>query len=229
MTEEAVGVFEPGPGGPYNGIYSGNAYDLMNEIPDNSVDMVFCDPVYSDAEQYLWLARESARVLKEDTALLAFSGGRDTASLQIAMEKYMRWVWNLKYVVQAKGARLRGYNLFLWTTDVLWFAKGNGYPKRGIPDTYISSGSAHWHYKWNKNVGVYEYYLTAFTEPGALILDPFCGSGSLPVACKRSGRRYIGFEIKPELAQEARVRIADTPLPLLMRNSDTWQYALGVS
>lgn len=33
-----------------------------------------------------------------------------------------------------------------------------------------------------------------FTDPGDLVLDPFCGSGGLGVACIRLGRRYIGID-----------------------------------
>lgn len=33
-----------------------------------------------------------------------------------------------------------------------------------------------------------------FTDPGDLVLDPFCGSGSLGIACTRLGRRYIGMD-----------------------------------
>lgn len=33
-----------------------------------------------------------------------------------------------------------------------------------------------------------------FTDPGDLVLDPFCGSGSLGIACMRLGRRYIGMD-----------------------------------
>ena len=33
-----------------------------------------------------------------------------------------------------------------------------------------------------------------FTEPGELILDPYCGSGGLGIACMRLGRRYIGID-----------------------------------
>lgn len=36
--------------------------------------------------------------------------------------------------------------------------------------------------------------LDLFTDPGDLVLDPFCGSGSLGVACVRLGRRYIGID-----------------------------------
>lgn len=33
-----------------------------------------------------------------------------------------------------------------------------------------------------------------FTDPGEIVLDPFCGSGSLGQACVRLGRRYIGMD-----------------------------------
>lgn len=33
-----------------------------------------------------------------------------------------------------------------------------------------------------------------FTDPGDLVLDPFCGSGSLGIACVRLGRRYLGMD-----------------------------------
>lgn len=33
-----------------------------------------------------------------------------------------------------------------------------------------------------------------FTDPGEVVLDPFCGSGSLGIACVRLGRRYLGMD-----------------------------------
>lgn len=33
-----------------------------------------------------------------------------------------------------------------------------------------------------------------FTDPGEIVLDPFCGSGSLGIVCVRLGRRYIGID-----------------------------------
>jgi site-specific DNA-methyltransferase (adenine-specific) len=36
--------------------------------------------------------------------------------------------------------------------------------------------------------------LEDFTDPGELVLDPFCGSGSLGIACVRLGRRYLGMD-----------------------------------
>lgn len=33
-----------------------------------------------------------------------------------------------------------------------------------------------------------------FTDPGDLVLDPFCGSGTTGLACLRLGRRFLGVE-----------------------------------
>lgn len=46
-----------------------------------------------------------------------------------------------------------------------------------------------------------------FTDPGDLILDPYCGSGTTGVAALRLGRRFIGCEMSPEYAEIARERL----------------------
>ena len=40
-----------------------------------------------------------------------------------------------------------------------------------------------------------------------LVLDTHCGSGSTGVACLRLGRRFIGIEIDPAMAETARERL----------------------
>lgn len=47
-----------------------------------------------------------------------------------------------------------------------------------------------------------------FTQPGDLIFDPFCGSGTTGVAAVRLGRRFIGVELKKEYAQIAFERVS---------------------
>ncbi|MCK5640914.1 MAG: site-specific DNA-methyltransferase [Gammaproteobacteria bacterium] len=47
-----------------------------------------------------------------------------------------------------------------------------------------------------------------FSEPGELVWDPYCGSGTTGVACIRLGRRFIGHEMQPHYAKIAAERLA---------------------
>ena len=44
---------------------------------------------------------------------------------------------------------------------------------------------------------------------GGLILDPFMGTGSTGVACKESGRDFIGIEIDKKYYDIAKERIGE--------------------
>ncbi len=57
-----------------NQIVTGDARELAKAIPDESVDLVFTDPVYDRIDDYRWLAETAARVLKPDRACLVFAG-----------------------------------------------------------------------------------------------------------------------------------------------------------
>lgn len=45
------------------------------------------------------------------------------------------------------------------------------------------------------------------TEEGDLVVDPFFGSGTTGVVCKRLGREYIGIELEEEYVEAAQKRI----------------------
>jgi site-specific DNA-methyltransferase (adenine-specific) len=52
-----------------------------------------------------------------------------------------------------------------------------------------------------------EELIRSFTCEGALVLDPFCGVGSIPIAVARNKRRYVGIEIESEYVRIARRRM----------------------
>lgn len=47
-----------------------------------------------------------------------------------------------------------------------------------------------------------------YTNPGALVLDACIGSGTTAVACIKSDRDYVGFELDSEMCAVARKRVA---------------------
>jgi DNA modification methylase len=58
--------------------------------------------------------------------------------------------------------------------------------------------------------------IKSFTDPGAIILDPYCGSGTTCVAAKKLGRKYIGIDRSEEYCQIARDRLeaVDSGVPV---------------
>lgn len=50
-------------------------------------------------------------------------------------------------------------------------------------------------------------HIVSWSNVGDIVLDPFMGSGTTAVACLKTGRNYIGFEISEEYCDIARQRI----------------------
>lgn len=59
-----------------------------------------------------------------------------------------------------------------------------------------------------KPVSLLELLIATSCPPGGLVGDFFAGSGSAGEACQTLGRRYVGAEIDPEMADKARARLA---------------------
>src|SRR3989338_2150640 len=55
--------------------------------------------------------------------------------------------------------------------------------------------------------GLIEEFVRFFTKPGAIVLDPFLGTGSTLVACHRQQRHGIGVELQKKYADIARERL----------------------
>jgi site-specific DNA-methyltransferase (adenine-specific) len=67
----------------------------------------------------------------------------------------------------------------------------------------------------HKPFGSIEPLLRTWSKPGDLVLDPFAGSGSIPVAALRLGRRTACMEKKPDWAERITERLRATPPPSL--------------
>ena len=48
------------------------------------------------------------------------------------------------------------------------------------------------------------------SDEGDLVLDPMCGSATVPVVCKMTGRQCLGIELNPEFAAMGRARLTKT-------------------
>ena len=64
------------------------------------------------------------------------------------------------------------------------------------------------HHPTIKPLALMEYLCTLTRTPtGGIVLDPFMGSGTTGIACKNTGRDFIGIEKDPEYFKIAKARI----------------------
>lgn len=72
-------------------------------------------------------------------------------------------------------------------------AEGMAYPGNRLP-TFQSEALGH---PAAYPVGLPEFFIKAYTDPGDLVFDPFMGSGSTLIAAEKNGRVACGTEVSP--------------------------------
>ena len=85
-----------------------------------------------------------------------------------------------------------------------WNAGG----KLGVFTFNKNNGAEQNLHETQKPLALMEALVRDFTDPGELVLDPFAGSGTTGAACRRLGRRFLGFEKDAKYAAIAQKRIA---------------------
>ncbi len=211
---DKLGPYLLGPNDENQGIYTGDARELAQAIPDESVDLIFTDPVYDRIDDYRWLAKTAARVLKPDSACLVWIASPRIKAVLFAMDD-LAFVMPLSYVVRGKSFMMFSRRVFCWTTPCLWFEKGKS-SNRVFVDTIIAGGKVDGVHRWNKNITAFKKWMVSFTESTDVIFDPFTGGGTVPAVCKMLGRRWLAFEIDPPTADLARKRVRETQPPLFV-------------
>ena len=86
-------------------------------------------------------------------------------------------------------------------------------PKGALPTTLVNISSESKRIADN-HVAVYpvelaKYFIKGGSKEGDIVLDPFMGTGTTAVACKETGRNYIGFELQEDYINVANKRISE--------------------
>lgn len=206
-----LGSFELGPNDTEEaGIYVGDAYELGQEVPRESVDLIFCDPVWDNLWQYAWLSSFAGRVLRPGKSVLAQVGNLFrprvekviAASIAEGTDLALRML--LYERLTGGHSLLRGPRAIAFLKPYLWYAKSGPRQDGWIPQLVTGGGRRKGTHVWGDSTQAAETWISRFTDPNDIVVDPFSGSGMVPIACIRTGRRYVAFEIDPEHVEHAR-------------------------
>jgi len=196
-----------------NIIYNEDCLEGMKKLSNKCIDLVITDPPYPKKYSYCYdyLANECPRVMKNGASLLTILGHY---ALPVVLEKFKdklkyRWILCMNQF-QGKHSRM-GMGIEVLWKPILWFVKGSypqgrGFLKDGV-EIIGKAGQEKKYHKWEQDISWVEYYIKKLSSPNGVILDPFMGSGTTAIACKRLNRRYIGFELSKTYCDIAKSRL----------------------
>lgn len=209
-----------------NTIYTGDARELAKGIPDGSVDLILCDPVYWQIDDYRWLAQEGRRVLKPFGNCIAEVGTYYLFDAMNAMAESLDYYWLISETLTFAAAFF-ARKIAQLHKPFLWFANGlQNCPERRFMIDRVHSPKCKSFHKWGDGIGTMIPIIDRLTPRGGIVFDPFCGGGTVAAACKELARNFIACEIDAPMAQRARDRLYAMPEPLPFLYADSVQGGL---
>lgn len=232
-----------------NKVVQGDCLEVMQSIPDKSVDMILCDLPYGTTQnkwdsvidlQKLWTEYE--RIIKENGAIALTSQGVFTAKLILSNEKLFKYkiIWIKSKPTNFLNAKIQPLRKH---EDICIFykkqptynaqmTKGEAYDKGVRKDQYTgsygdfkprhvkSSGERYpndvvfyeeknfddfvyiktaesegaVYHPTQKPIELGRYLIKTYTNPGDIVLDNACGSGSFLLSAILENRKFIGIE-----------------------------------
>jgi len=157
-----------------------------------------------------WMS-EAFRVAKDGAFIALTTDWRQLPAVTDMMQ-FAGWtwrgivVWDKKIGRPVKG-RFRNHIEY-----VVWGSRGGFSSEQEVYPGSLHSETPPGHrdrvHVTEKPTGLIHHVCSVISKD-AVVLDPFCGSGSTGVACAESGRGFIGIEIDQKNCEIARKRIAD--------------------
>jgi len=206
-----LGEYKLGPNDENQGIYLGDARQLLRGIPDETVDLILTDPPY--LKEYLdcydWLGSEASRILKDGGWCLVYGAGEHLLDHINRLTKYLDYFW--VFVLHHTGATPRMWvkKLMSGYKPVLAFTKGKPRILRWKSTVHTGDTQDKRYHVWGQSIGFVAKMIELHTQQRDIVVDPFCGGGTTPAACKELNRRWLAFEIDAKTHEVAQQRVKD--------------------
>lgn len=206
-----------------NTVICGDSLQLLKDFPDKCVDLVLTDPPYNvgvdygvyvdkkSYEEYLDFSKRWFTEAKRVSPLIVFTPGWVNLKMWLTEIEYPFWVcvWYCKNTMT--HSRIQGFAKW---EPILVYGKISTKVPADVFEYPIFEQKHIENFPNPKNLPLWSNLLESFSKEGDLILDPFSGSGSTAIACKRLKRRFIGIELNPGYVDICNRRLSKTEIVL---------------
>ncbi len=203
-------------------ITHGDCIEVMRQMSANSVDFILTDPPYlvnyrdrqgrtlpndTDANWLKPAMVEAFRVLKHNRLMLCFYGWpRAEKFLEAWREAGFRPVGHLIF---RKSYTTKATDFLKYQHEQAYLLAKGRPPMMGspLPDVQRLLFTGNKLHPTQKAVMSLVPIIRAYSLPGDVVLDAFCGSASTCAAALLTGRKYIGIEMDTEYFSQASQRM----------------------
>jgi len=223
----------------------GDSYEFMREYPDKYFDLILTDPPYGIGESNEKNLKRGGRTNFDKKPrrkiVSATDFGHYDWDKQRIDKKYFDEMMRISKNQIIFGGNYYTDYLYPSSCWIIWDKRNgsNDFADCEIAWTSFKSAIRIFRYKWNgmlqedmkrkekrvhptqKPVALFEWILKKYAKKGDLICDPFCGSGTLLAACRKTDLECVCFEKNPDYEQSIVDRGMINILPLTEHFRDT--------
>ena len=178
-------------------IILGDMRQELEKLEGNSVSLILTDPPYSAEYLPLWrdIARIASRILKPSGFLVAYSGQLYLDKVMQSLGEYLTYYWLAG--VWLKGAPSHRFerNIQNAFKPILIYQKPPVIKQvEWLVDLLESPVADKKYHDWGQSEAPIAGLLGAFSNPGDMVIEPFCGGGVVPYVCKKLNRKCVAIE-----------------------------------
>lgn len=184
-------------------------------VAPGSVKLILTDPPWNDEglnliEPFLEFADV---VLADDGVIALYPGNRNMPQWCAGLGTRFEYVWNgaVIYVTQdgtrISPVRFNRKDILQAHQPVLIYSRPGCCPSISDTDTVLVP---HWEKKyhdWEQSPEGMAHWLNCLTREGDLVVEPFCGGGTVPFICKKYKRRCVACDIDETAIMASRKRL----------------------
>ena len=212
-----------------NEIICGDCLDIMETFPEQSVDAIVTDPPYAFAggisnsrtsemnDQFFfhwWKAvcKQLNRIMKDAGEGFIWCDWRSAMTIARGFEQNQKYGLRLAQMLYHYREMPGNGSPFRSSVDMIGYVRGWKSDGHRILNTTHNLISKYWYYgkhKYHpteKDVEIAKKLIEWCSDEKDIVLDPFCGSGSVCLAAKELNRKWIGIDINPEYCKIAQKR-----------------------
>lgn len=181
-----------------NLIYNDDTFDFLPLLDDKSIDIIITDPPYDfDREQISWLHNHFERIARK--AVIVFSPPENQWFIPIVgmlPDSMLFWIKPISTKNTSKNYSRFVEMVFVYKMeDYTWNTERNWANYVNVFNDFVEGKSGH---PFEKPRSLIRRLILNHSNEGDIILDPFAGSGIIPIEAKKLNRKYIANEIDEE-------------------------------